>query len=291
MLFINPSEHSINIASKIVVMSLFAISFNLLFGTTGLLSFGQALFFGLGAYITGMMVKSIGAEIFIPALFVGASLAALVSLFLGLLCLRLSGVYFTMLTLAFAQLVWGITIKWYSFTGGDDGIQGISRPSFFSEYNAYYCFILIVVTLSLLILYRITNSSFGLVLKGIGQNPKRITFLGMNVYQHCLLAYIISAFFGAIAGGLYAGIDGSIHPNLFFWTHSGGVILMTILGGMNTFFGPLVGAAIFILLEDNIIRHTEYWSFFIGVIMLTVVIFFPRGVAGITDLIGKSRSN
>ncbi|MCX8069491.1 MAG: branched-chain amino acid ABC transporter permease, partial [Thermodesulfovibrionales bacterium] len=125
------------------------------------------------------------------------------------------------------------------------------------------------------------------VLKGIGQNSKRITFLGMNVYKHCLFAYVISAFFGAISGGLYAGIDGSIHPNLFFWTHSGGVILMTILGGMNTFFGPLIGATIFILLEDNIIRHTEYWSFFIGLIMLIVVIFFPRGISGISDLFSK----
>lgn len=289
LLFINPTEHTINVASKILVMGLFATAFNLLFGTTGLLSFGHALFFGLGAYITGMLVKSYGAGVFIPMMFVGAMLSAILSVLLGFLCLRLTGVYFTMLTLAFAQLVWGITIKWYNFTGGDDGIQGINRPPFFDTFLSYYIFILIVVFISMLFIYIIRSSPFGMVLRGIGQNTKRVTFLGMNVFRHSLLAYVISAFFSAIAGGLFAGIDGSIHPNLFFWTQSGGVILMTILGGLNSFFGPLVGACIFIILEDTVIRQTEYWSFVIGMIMLSAVIFLPKGVISLLDFIHRFR--
>lgn len=289
LIFINPTEHTINIASKILVMGLFATAFNLLFGTTGLLSFGHALFFGLGAYITGMLVKSYGAGVFIPVMFLGAIISAILSIFLGLLCLRLTGVYFTMLTLAFAQLVWGITIKWYNFTGGDDGIQGIERPPVFDTFLSYYILVLIVVLVSMFVIYIIRSSPFGMVLRGIGQNPKRVTFLGMDVFKHCLLAYVISAFFSAIAGGLFAGIDGSIHPNLFFWTQSGGVILMTILGGLNSFFGPLIGAVIFIILEDTVIRQTEYWSFVIGVIMLSAVIFLPKGVISLIEVLQRFR--
>lgn len=283
----SPGEHYVNLATRILVLSLFAVAFNLLFGTTGLLSFGQALFYGLGAYMTGMLTKELGAEQFIIFLLCGGVAAAFLSSILGMLCLRLTGVYFTMLTLAFAQLVWGICIKWYSFTGGDDGIQGIAKPTLFSDAYLYYGFCLIVVTVCLLILWQITRSSFGKVLRGIRQNPVRVTFLGLNVYWHQNLAYMLSAFFSAIAGGLYAGIDGSIHPNMFFWTQSGAVILMAILGGIGNFFGPLVGAAVFTILEDTVIRHTEYWSFIIGAIMLTVVLVLPKGLTGIVEMVQR----
>lgn len=282
-----PGEHYINLATRILVLGLFAVSFNLLFGTTGLLSFGQALFYGLGAYMTGMLAKDFGSDYFIAFLLMGGIAAAVLSSILGMLCLRLTGVYFTMLTLAFAQLAWGVCIKWYSFTGGDDGIQAIAKPSLFSDSFHYYGFCLVVVTICLLILWQITRSSFGKVLRGIRQNPVRVTFLGLNVYWHQNLAYMLSAFFSAIAGGLYAGIDGSIHPNMFFWTQSGAVILMAILGGIGSFFGPLIGAAVFTLLEDTVIRHTEYWSFIIGAIMLTVVLVLPKGLAGIFQFLQK----
>jgi branched-chain amino acid transport system permease protein len=282
-----PGEHYVNLATRILVLSLFAVSFNLLFGTTGLLSFGQALFYGLGAYMTGMLTKEFGADQFIVFLLLGGIAAVIVSIILGMLCLRLTGVYFTMLSLAFAQLGWGVCIKWYSFTGGDDGIQGIAKPPLFSDPFLYYGFCLAVVTICLLILWQITRSSFGKVLRGIRQNPVRVTFLGLNVYWHQNLAYVISAFFSAIAGGLYAGIDGSIHPNMFFWTQSGAVILMAILGGIGSFFGPLIGAAVFTLLEDSVIRHTEYWSFIIGAIMLTVVLVLPKGLIGILGIVQR----
>lgn len=275
-------EHALHIASQIIILGLFAISFNVLFGTTGLLSFGQALFYGLGAYTAGMLAKSFGGDFFIWGLMIAPVFAILFSLVLGTLSLRLSDVYFTMLTLAFAQLVWGGTIKWYDFTHGDDGIQAIPKPDLLTGGINYYLFAFLVVTVCLYLLWRLDRSPFGAVLKGIRQNPLRISFIGMNVFRHQFLAYLISSGFTAIAGGLYAGIDGSIHPDMFFWTQSGSIILMVILGGMRSFFGPLIGVAVFVLLEDVIGRSTEYWSLVIGIIMITVVLLFPKGIVGIS---------
>lgn len=275
-------DHTIHIASQVIILGLFAIAFNVLFGTTGLLSFGQAIFYGLGAYITGMMAKSFGGDFFLWALLIAPVAAIVLSVILGALSLRLSDVYFTMLTLAFAQLVWGVSVKWSSFTGGDDGIQAIPKPDLLAGGLNYYIFSFIIVTLCIYLLWRLDRSPFGAVLKGIRQNPTRISFIGMNVFRHKLLAYMISSCFTAIAGGLYAGIDKSIHPDMFVWTMSGSIILMTILGGMRSFFGPLIGVAVFILLEDVIGRSTEYWSFVIGAIMITVVLLFPKGIVGIS---------
>ena len=281
MIFVG-GEHTIHILSQIIILGLFALAFNVLFGTTGLLSFGQAIFYGLGAYITGMMAKSFGPDFFLWALLIAPFAAIILSVLLGTLSLRLSDVYFTMLTLAFAQLVWGICVKWSSFTGGDDGIQAIPKPELLASGLNYYIFSFIVVTVCIYLLWRLDRSPFGAALKGIRQNPTRISFIGMNVFRHKLLAYIISSGFTAIAGGLYSGIDKSIHPDMFVWTMSGSIILMTILGGMRSFFGPLIGVAIFILLEDVIGRSTQYWSFVIGIIMITVVMLFPKGVVGIS---------
>jgi branched-chain amino acid transport system permease protein len=216
--------------------------------------------------------------------------AAVVSIPVGLLALRLTGVYFTMLTLAFAQLVWGLTSKLYHFTGGDDGIQAIPKPEMLvGPVWKYYLFCFIVVTICMYLIWRITRSPFGGVLKGIRQNPQRITFLGLNVYKNQLAAYVVSAFFCAIAGGLYAGLDGSIHPDMFHWPTSGNAILMATIGGMGSFFGPVVGAAILTGLEEIVGKHTEYWSFFIGVVVLVAVLVFPRGVLGIK--FGGRRAN
>ena len=275
-------EHSIHIAAQIIILGLFALSFNVLFGTTGLLSFGQAIYYGLGAYATGMLAKCFGGDYFIWGLLLAPVAAAVLAVLLGALSLRLSDVYFTMLTLAFAQLAWGITVKWSSFTGGDDGIQAIPKPDLLAGGLNYYIFSLIIVTVCIYLLWRLDRSPFGSVLKGIRQNHLRISFTGMNVFRHQLLAYVISSFFTAIAGGLYAGVDRSIHPDMFVWTMSGSIILMTILGGMRSFFGPLIGVAVFVLLEDVIGRSTQYWSFVIGVIMLIVVMLFPKGIVGIT---------
>ncbi len=285
---VNPGEHYTHLVARVIIFSLYAVAFNLLFGTTGLVSFGHALFYGIGAYTTGMLAKSIGPEFFIVYIFLGAILAAAVSVLIGLLTLRLTGVYFTMLTLAFAQLAWGLTFKLYHFTGGDDGIQAIPKPELLTGgVTKYYLFSLAVVTVCVFILWKIRRSPFGEVLNGIRQNPQRITFLGLNVYKNQLKAYVITAFFAAVAGGLYAGLDGSIHPDMLHWPMSGNAILMCTIGGMGTFFGPIIGAAILTGLEEIVGKYTEYWSFSIGVVVLAAVLLFPRGILGIRGIWGR----
>ena len=213
ILVVMPGEHYIHLAARVIIFALFAVAFNLLFGTTGLLSFGQALFYGIGAYVTGMLTKATSPEYFLLFIILGALLAAFVSLFAGLLALRLTGVYFTMLTLAFAQLAWGLTFKLYHFTGGDDGIQGIPKPAMLAGgATKYYIFSLIVVTICLFIIWKISRSPFGMVLKGIRQNPERVTFMGVNVYRTQLAAYVISAFFSGVAGGSTRGSTAASIP-------------------------------------------------------------------------------
>jgi len=287
---VNPGAHYIHLVARVIIFSLYAVAFNLLYGTTGLVSFGHALFYGIGAYVTGMLVKATGPEYFLVYILLGAVGAAFVSFFIGLLTLRLTGIYFTMLTLAFAQLVWGLTFKLYNFTGGDDGIQAISKPALLTGgVTKYYLFSFLVVTVCIYVLWRIRMSPFGSVLNSIRQNPQRITFLGLNVYKNQLKAYIVSAFFAGVAGGLYAGLDGSIHPDMLHWPTSGNAILMATIGGMGTFFGPVVGAGILTGLEEIVGKYTEYWSSYIGIVVLFVVLLFPNGVLGIKK-IGNSKN-
>ena len=277
---VTTSAYKINVASHILVWGLFAVSFNMLWGITGMLSFGQALYYGLGAYSVGLMVEYLGNGWFLPAIALGLIMVIIVSFLLGLLVIRVGGVYFTMLTLAFAQLVWQITFKWYDFTGGDDGIQSIIPPGILENRIVYYYFVLVMVFVSIWILKRMAYSPFGLVLRCVQQNPARVRFLGRRVRRNQLRIYMVSSFFAALAGSLMAGVDSSIHTDMLFWTTSGEAILMSVLGGINQFFGPFIGAAIFILIEDNIGARTEYWPLIIGSIMLIMVILFPKGIVG-----------
>jgi branched-chain amino acid transport system permease protein len=274
------SAYKLNVASHILVWGLFAVSFNMLWGTTGMLSFGQALYYGLGAYSVGLMTSYFGSGWFLPAIALGVAAVIGLSFLLGLLVIRVGGVYFTMLTLAFAQLTWQITFKWYDFTGGDDGIQGIIPPGILENKIVYYYFVLVLVFVSIWILKRMAYSPFGLVLRCVQQNPDRVRFLGRRVRRNQLRVYIVASCFAALAGSLMAGVDSSIHTDMLFWTTSGEAILMSVLGGITQFFGPFIGAMVFILIEDNIGARTEYWPLIIGSIMLVMVIVFPKGIVG-----------
>jgi branched-chain amino acid transport system permease protein len=274
------SRYQMNLASHVLIWGLFAVSFNMLWGVTGMLSFGQALYFGIGAYSIGLFVTRVGSGWYFPAILVGLAAAAVLALLLGLLVIRVSGVYFTMLTLAFAQLVWQIAFKWREVTGGDDGIQGIIPPGILSSKTVYYYFILIVVFLSVWFLKRLAYSPFGLILRCVNQNPNRVRFIGRSVKMNQLRIYVISSIFAALAGALMAGVDNSIHTDMLFWTTSGEVILMSVLGGINQFFGPFIGAVVLILLEDIIGAKTQFWPIVIGTVILIIVIVFPRGVVG-----------
>lgn len=285
------SNYQLNVANYILIWALFAISFNMLWGVSGMLSFGQALYFGIGGYSVGLMIHYLGSGWYLPSLLVGLSFTAVLSLLLGLLVIRVGGAYFTMLTLAFGQLAWQIMFKWYEFTGGDDGLQGIVLPGILSNKIVYYYFVMTLVLLSIFFLKRVAYSPFGMVLRCVRQNPDRVRFLGRRVKRNQLRIYIISSVFAALAGALMAGVDNTVHTDMFFWTTSGEVILMSVLGGINQFFGPLVGAVCIILIEDIVGAYTEYWSLIIGTIILIMVIAFPKGIVGeIMALTSKFRS-
>lgn len=285
------SSYQLNVANYILIWALFAISFNMLWGVTGMLSFGQALYFGIGGYSVGLMIHYLGSSWYLPSLIVGLIITAILSFLLGLLVIRVGGVYFTMLTLAFGQLAWQIMFKWYEFTGGDDGVQGIMLPGVLSNKIVYYYFVMILVLLSIWLLKRVAYSPFGLVLRCVRQNPDRVRFLGRRVRRNQLRIYIVSSVFAALAGALMAGVDNSVHTDMFVWTTSGEVILMSVLGGINQFFGPLIGAIAIIMIEDIVGAYTEYWSLIIGTIILVMVIVFPKGIVGeIMEISSKFRN-
>lgn len=278
--FLVTSDYQLILANQILLWGMFAVAFNLLFGVTGMLSFGQALYYGLGAYSVGLTVKYVDAAWFLPAMVLGIVLAVVLSVLVGLLTIRVSGVFFTVLTLAFGQLAWQITFKWYTFTCGDDGVQGIIPPGILGDHSVYYYFCLVLVLLSMWLMKRLAGSPMGLLLRGVRQNANRIAFLGQSVRLNQLLIYVVSSCFAALAGGMMAGVDGSIHPDMFYWTTSGEVVLMAVLGGIGQFFGPFVGAGVIIIIQDWVGSKTEYWPLVIGLTMMTMVLLLPRGLVG-----------
>jgi branched-chain amino acid transport system permease protein len=273
--------------TQIFIASLVAVAFNLLLGTTGLLSFGQAAFYGVGAYTVGLLATKAGVST-LPALLLAPVLAAAVAALIGFFCVRLSGVHFAMLTLAFGQLVFTVAFKWYGFTGGDNGIQGIPvRPLpggiEIGSTQAMYYFALFVVGLSVEILRRIRSSPFGSTLKAIRENNQRAAYLGVNVKLYQWTAFVIAGAFTGLAGGLYALMEKSITPDIIHWTKSGEPVFMTIIGGIYTFAGPMAGAVVFTVLNSYLVAWTEKWALVLGIILLVMVLLLPGGVVGFVN--------
>ncbi|MCP4667815.1 MAG: branched-chain amino acid ABC transporter permease [Deltaproteobacteria bacterium] len=278
------SQYHLYLATKILVWALFATSFNLVLGYGGMMSFGHAAFFGIGAYTCSLLLVKSGCPMILA--FVAAPFAAAAAgVVIGFFSVRIKGVfYFATITLSFAQLVYILAFKWRSFTFGDDGIQGIPVPALISTdetYVNYYFFALIIVLVCFFFLWKIVKSPFGMMLKSLKENPERAEFVGIRVQNYRLIAFIISAFFSGIAGVLYAFLETSIAPDILFWSMSGEVILMGLLGGMSLFLGPTVGAATMVLLNSYITSYTEYWAFFLGITLILIVLFFPKGVGGL----------
>jgi len=270
--------------TQILIASLVAVAFNLLLGTTGLLSFGQMAFYGVGAYTFGLLVMKAGFGT-LPALLLSPVFAALAAGVIGFFCVRLTGVHFAMLTLAFGQLVYTVAFKWYGFTGGDNGIQGIPiRPLpggiDIGSTKAMYYFALAVVGISVECLRRVRSSAFGATLKAIRENNQRAAYLGVNVKLYQWSAFVIAGAFTGLAGGLYAVMEKSITPDIIHWTKSGEPVFMTIIGGIYTFAGPVVGAAVFVVLNSYLVAWTENWALVLGIILLVMVLLLPGGVVG-----------
>ena len=278
------SQYYLYLAIKVMVWALFAMSFNLVLGYGGMMSFGHAAFFGIGAYTCSLLLVKVSCPLLI-AFAVAPFAAAAAGLIIGYFSVRIKGVfYFATITLSFAQLVYIIAFKWRSFTFGDDGIQGIPIPALISTdetYINYYFFALVIILICVYLLWRIVRSPFGMMLKALRENPERATFVGIKVENYRLIAFVISAFFSGIAGVLYAFLETSISPDILFWSMSGEVILMGLLGGMDLFLGPAMGAAIMVLLNSFITSYTEYWGFFLGTTLILIVLFFPKGLGGL----------
>lgn len=281
------------LATEILILGLFAASFNLVFGYTGMLSFGHAAFFGIGSYATGMLLLWFNWPLLL-CLLVSIVVGALLALIYGLLSVRLNEIYFAMLTLAFGMLTYSIAIQWRDFTGGSDGISGFKVQSLglgidlnLANPTNYYYVVLAIVFLATALLYLICHSSFGLSLRAIRLNYERVSFCGLNVHKYRLAAFVISGAFAGLAGGLMAPFLRVASPELMHWTMSAEPVLMTLLGGASYFFGPYLGAALFILLESWITTYTTNWMLILGIVLAIIVIFFRHGIIGSLLLLGK----
>jgi len=271
------------LASEMLIFALFAMAYDIVLGYSGMLSFGHATFFGLGAYGTGIMLVHLNAPLFV-AILVGVSLSFLAAWPIGYLSIRRRGIYFAMVTLAFAQMFYFIAFKWTSLTGGDDGLQKIPRPPvgpfrLESELGLYY-FILIFVVASMILALRIVNSPFGKTLQAMRENENRARSIGFNIWRFKLIAFVISAFFSGLAGCFYALLLNYVPLGSMHWATSGEVVMMTIVGGMGTLFGPMLGAIAVVLLRDIIGSYTESWNLIMGILFMAAVLSFRRGILG-----------
>jgi branched-chain amino acid transport system permease protein len=276
------------LASRIVVMGLAAMSLNFLLGFTGTLSFGHAAYFGLGAYGAALAIKYLGLGT-IPAIALGVVVATFAAMVIGALIVRRRGVYFAMVTIAVGQGFYFLAFRWNSVTGGDDGLTGwhrlpidlgFAKLDIFDNDRAFYYFALAVFGVCVGAMAILIDSPFGRSLIAIRENERRARFLGVPVEFHIWLSFVISCLFVSVAGALYALLNNFTDPRALRFDLSGNLVIMAVLGGMRSFWGPLIGAAIFVALQDYVSSHTENWMSVIGLVFVLVVRFFPRGVLG-----------
>jgi len=276
------------LATQVLIFGLFALGFNLLYGYTGLLSFGHAAYYGLGAYGAGLALAKLKVTSLWLALGIGLGAAVVGGALVGFFCLRRRGIYFAMLTLAFAQMLYFIAFHAADLTGGDDGLRGIPLLplSLFGvsvslrHPLAFYYFAYVLVVLAVAGLKRILDSPFGAVLRAIRENSDRAVACGYDINRVKLLSFVFSALFTGLAGALDALRLTVVPVESLYWSTSGQVVIMTLLGGAGTFFGPFVGAATYLVLADRLSLFIEAWPLVIGVIFMVFVLFLPRGIWG-----------
>jgi branched-chain amino acid transport system permease protein len=275
-------EFWVHVAIEILILGLFAVSFNMIFGYMGQLSFGHAAYFGVGAYATGLLLVKTSVPLPV-ALAVSMVTAGFFALVIGYFCVRLTGIYFAILTMAFGQLFYYIIFQWYSFTGGDDGLQGIVPPAWLMSAWAYYYFTLFIVIAALIVMWFISESPFGYTMRSIRGNADRTRFIGINVSQYMLINFVVAGMFAGLAGGLLGPFNRSIAPDLCNWHQSGVPVFMTVIGGPLGFFGPIIGSVIYTFLFAFVTGFTEYWPLTIGLVIVFVVLFIPGGVLGLAQ--------
>ena len=271
------------VLTEIAIVALFATAFNLLMGYGGMVSFGHAAYFALGAYAAALLVKKVEWPMLL-GLAAAPVVAAAGALLFGFFIVRLTHTYFAMLSLAFAQIVFTVVFRWTALTGGDNGILNVWPPPLLKSPQAYCYFTLVVVGAAILAIHAIVSSPFGYALKAIRENPRRARFIGINVRRHQLIAFVLSGFFSGLAGGLFAFFNGSVFPDFAFLNKSFEPLVVALLGGMQSFFGPLAGAFGFKILETVIARQWPvYWPLFLGSAVILVIVLLPQGFVGLVE--------
>jgi len=259
---------------------LLATSLNIVLGFGGMFQFHHAVFYGFGAYALAITATKSGLPLWMGYI-IAPVCSSLLGLLLGLITVRLTKLYFGMLQLSLGSLVWALIYRWYSFTGGDDGIHGIPLPDLIASSTGAYYFNLIVTVVCLMIMYIIINSPFGRTFQGIRDNPERCLAIGIDVQRQQLLGQIIASFFAGVAGTLFVTVEGSVFPDLLFWGLSLEVLIMCLLGGWFFFMGPALGATIMIVLRTFVGIYTEYWTLILGIVLMLLIFFLPEGVLGL----------
>jgi len=261
-----------------------AVGFNILFGYTGLLSFGHAMFWGTGAYVVAIGMVKLGLSF--PLSFLSALAVVLIlALITGYLSLRHTKIYFAMLTLAFSQLVYAIALKWRSVTGADEGIYGIPRP--LGDIERYYYIVLAVSFVTLVSAWKLLRSPLGLAFRSIRDNPYRAEVVGYSVNRVRLVSFAISGLITGIAGALYSPLQSSINPDSLYWTFSAAIVFMAILGGSRVFLGPFIGGLVYVFIQDIAMGLTEYWLLITGLILGAIIFLLPSGIIGsLVNLMG-----
>jgi branched-chain amino acid transport system permease protein len=273
----------ISVITEVMILSVAVTALNMLIGYCGLVAFGHAAFYAVGAYTVALVITKTAIPFWVSFL-AAPFVSAIIALIVGWFCLRLVEVYFSLLTVAFAQVIFYILFEWYSFTGGDQGIGGLPVPDLLMPVSNYYFFTLVITLICLGIMWLISRSPFGMSCQAIRENKERVSFVGIDVRKYELIAFVLSGFFIGISGALYASFARAAFPTYGNFLKSGEFILTCLLGGIFNFAGPLVGAFIFVVLDHIITGFTEYWAFVLGIILIVICLFLRGGVVGyITD--------
>jgi branched-chain amino acid transport system permease protein len=292
------TPYVLSLLNEILIFALFAMSLDLLLGYTGLASLGQAAFFGIGAYLTGIVGVHLTPNLLLtlPIVLLGSAAAALV---IGFLCLRVTRISFLMLTLAFAQMVYAVAFKWTAVTGGSNGFAGVPRPRLelgplslgLGDTAAFYELTVAVTIAGYLILRLLVASPWGYTLRGIKENEPRMSGLGYRTSIYKLSAFIVAGMAAGVAGMLYASFNYFVSPQDLYWTMSGQVLMMVVAGGAGTLIGPALGAGMVLLLRTLVSSMTDRWALVMGAIFILLVLFAPQGLLGLLrEWMGHTRA-
>lgn len=273
------SSYQMSIANEILIFALLAMSIDVLAGYAGRTSLGHGALFGISTYVVIYWTSVYGGSAWVGCL-LGVVVATLVAAIFAAFAVRVSGVYFLLLTLALGMIVWGVCLRWTSITGGENGIRGVGRPDLIASPTAFYYATLAVVLLMTFLIWRFVRSPFGLTLRGIRDSESRMRSLGYGTSAHMFVAFTVTGFFAGVAGALYALFNNFVSPSTVQLSQSVEGLLMAIIGGIGTLFGSFIGAAAIIMLENFVSAYTARWQMVLGVMFIVTMIFAPQGILG-----------